>query len=777
MKNVVLNDLPNTLLVNTQELDLSDINSSTALRDTTVPEILFITSYPPRECGIATYSKDLMEALSNKFNNSFNISVCALEAGHEQYNYKTHPKYILNTNCENSYTKTVLRINRDPNIEMVVIQHEFGFFAKYEREFQHFIVSIHKPVIIVFHTILPNPDNAVKQKVKAIVNTAASVIVMTNSSADILLRDYQAPIEKLNVIPHGTHLVPRLDKTLLKIKYNLSDRKVLSTFGLLSSGKSIETTLDALTKIVKKHPEVIFLIIGKTHPEVIKNEGEKYRIMLQQKVEALQLHDHIRFVNQYLPLPELLEYLQLTDIYLFTSKDQNQAVSGTFSYALSCGCPVVSTAIPHACEVLKNGTGIIIDFENPSQITDAVIKLLDDDNLRSSITSNALHRMASTAWENAALAHAMVFEKFFDGSTKLQFNILPISLEHIKKMTTNFGIIQFSILNQPDIKSGYTIDDNARALVAFCQHYELTKQESDLRYIQLYVSFIKYCQKSDGSFLNYVNEAGNFTEQNNENLEDSNGRAIWAIGYTLSLSQILTEEITTTAQQVMQLALQHVPNIYSTRAMAFMIKGLYYANENKSLTIYNTLIQVLANRLVQMYRHEANETWNWFESYLTYGNSILPESLLCAWLAIGDETYKIVAKSTFDFLLTKTFTDKNIHVISNKGWLHKEKKITEIPLGGEQPIDVAYTILALNKFFMTFKDKNYQKKIEIAFNWFHGANHLHQIIYNPCTGGCYDGLEENYVNLNQGAESTVSYAMARLTIEKLLQQKEYIYSK
>ena len=767
MNNVLLRQLPNNQLEYASKF-VSEKNTNTKENKTALPEILFITSYPPRECGIATYSQDLMEALSNKFNNSFSIGICALEAGNEHYNYKTKPKYFLNTSCENSYAKTAFRINRNTNIEMVVIQHEFGFFSKNECAFQQFIETINKPVVIVFHTVLPNPNNAVKQKVKAIVKTAASVIVMTNSSADILLRDYQTPIEKLNVIPHGTHLVPRLNKPLLKIKYNLADRKVLSTFGLLSSGKSIETTLDALTQIVEKHPDVIFLIIGKTHPEVVKHEGENYRTMLQQKVQALALTDHIRFVNQYLPLPELLEYLQLTDVYLFTSKDQNQAVSGTFSYALSCGCPVVSTAIPHACEVLKNETGIIIDFEKPDQISDAVIKLLDDDALRNRITSNALHRMASTAWENAALSHALVFEKFFNESTKLQFKIPPINYDHIKKMTTDFGIIQFSIINQPDINSGYTIDDNARALVAFCQHYEITKETTDLHYIKIYLNFIKHCQQQKGNFLNYVNEAKSFTKQNNENLEDSNGRAIWAVGYTLSHSSILSEDINNLAQQIMQNALINVETIYSTRAMAFTIKGIYYAAKNNKTKGYKALIKMFADRLVQMYRHESNDSWNWFESYLTYGNSILPESLLCAWLATGDETYKLIAKSTFDFLLSKTFTDKYLHVISNKGWLHKDKKITEPPVGGEQPIDVAYTILALNKFYINFKEKSYQKKIEIAFNWFLGANHLHQIIYNPCTGGCYDGLEENYVNLNQGAESTVSYAMARLTVERLL---------
>jgi glycosyltransferase involved in cell wall biosynthesis len=266
MNNLLLSQLPNTLTVNPHGIVVTDKNVIPQENKIAHPEILFITSFPPRECGIATYSQDLMEAMSNKFNNSISIKVCALEAGSEQYNYKTTPKYILDTSCENSYAETAFRINRDSAVEMVVIQHEFGFFAKNEDHFQQFIEALTKPVIIVFHTVLPKPGRQLMLKVQAITNVAASIIVMTNSSADILLRDYETPIEKLNVIPHGTHLVPRLDKTLLKIKYNVTDRKVLSTFGLLSSGKSIETTLDALTGIVKQHPEVIFLIIGKTHP-------------------------------------------------------------------------------------------------------------------------------------------------------------------------------------------------------------------------------------------------------------------------------------------------------------------------------------------------------------------------------------------------------------------------------------------------------------------------------------------------------------------------------
>lgn len=730
-------------------------------------EILFITSYPPRECGIATYSDDLIKALNNKFGQSFIIRICPLESEFEKHIYKNDEvQYILNTDQPGAFSQLANNINDNTDISIVMIQHEFGFFKNKENDFVQLLHELNKPVIITFHTVLPHPSETLKINVQQMASVAESVIVMTHSSERILINDYEIQSEKISVIPHGTHLVPHPDKEILKIKYKLSGRKVLSTFGLLSAGKSFETTLEALPAIVKKNPDVLFTIIGKTHPSVVKQEGEKYRLKLEAKVTALQLEEHVQFINHFLPLPELLDYLQLTDIYLFTSRDPNQAVSGTFAYAISCGCPVISTPIPHAVEVLGKDAGIIVDFENPHQLAEAVNSLLSDEQLRKNISSNGLHRMASTAWENAAIGHAILFESKSNSRISLGYTMPVINLDHIKKLTTSFGILQFSRINQPDIDSGYTLDDNARAMIAICQHYELTGEATDLKYINIYYNFIKYCLQPNGYFLNYVDEQKEFTDQNNTtNLEDSHGRAIWALGFLISLSKLLPSELTIDAGLTMQKALVNVNKIHSTRAMAFVIKGLYYRNTiNKSVRGIS-LIRQLANRLVQMYRHEADKDWQWFESYLTYANSILPEALLCAWLATKETLYREIATSSFDFLLSKIFTGNNIKVISNKTWLHKKTKPGPEVKGGEQPIDVAYTIIALSNFYTSLKEENYFLKMRRAFDWFLGANHLNQVIYNPCTGGCYDGLEENYVNLNQGAESTVSYLMARLTVE------------
>lgn len=760
------------MLFNTEfSFETNSLNPANKTKDTQGkiiserPEILFISTFPPRQCGIATYSQDLINALEKQFSGAFKYSICALASDTElhDYNYKQKPVYILNTDEKNAFAKVAFSINKNKKISSVIIQHEFGLFAKNERGFSLFFNSLKKPVVFVFHTVLPHPSVALKEQVQEMAVVASTIVVMTKNACQILTKDYNIPDEKITVIPHGTHLATPLDKKDLKNKYRLAGKKILSTFGLLSANKGIEITLEALPAIIRKQPNVLFLILGKTHPSVVKQEGEKYRNRLTEMVIALHLERHVRFINEYLPLPILLEYLQLTDIYLFTSNDPNQAVSGTFSYAMSAGCPIISTPIPHAKELVDKNTGLLFDFNNAHQLADAALRLLNNEPLRKSISLNALHKMAPTAWENAAIAHANLFLGMHPGTMKLSYEMPPVNLNHIKNMTTDFGMIQFAKIATPDINTGYTLDDNARALIAICRLYENTRNTDHLMLINTYFQFIKYCLQRNGKFLNYVDVYKNFTKQNDaENLEDSNGRAIWAIGYLISLKEILPVAIIKEAEWLMEEAIQHIDKMHSTRTMAFIIKGLHYQNDARHLH----LIKTLADRMVQMYRHESGEHWHWFESYLTYGNSVLPEAMLCAYISSHDKVYRNIAKTSFDFLLSKIFLDDKITVITNQGWMYKNK-ISEKQTGGEQPIDVAYTIMTLEKFYTVFGEIAYKQKAIAAFNWFLGANHLNQIVYNPRTGGCFDGVEAYNVNLNQGAESTLSYLMARLAIERI----------
>lgn len=745
--------------------------SLTSANATPLPEIVCITTYPPRECGIATYSSDLIDTIQKKFGTSFKITVCPLISKEGQgATQGVFP--IIDLREPDTFTRISEYINTTANVKMVLIQHEFGLYRSREADFMSFLAQVNVPLIIAFHTVLPNHDDLFRKQVKKLSVLAKCISVMTARSAEILETDYDIKPNKIVVIPHGTHLVKYQDRDKLKEKYDLVGKKVLSTFGLLGPGKSIETTLDALPQIVNKNENIIFLIIGKTHPSLVKEEGEQYRDMLKDKIKNLSLENHVRFVDRFLDLPVLLDYLQLSDIYLFTSKDRNQAVSGTFSYAISCGCPIISTPIPHAKEVLKENMGIIVDFENPEQLSAAVNRLFEDTPLRKAISKNEIQATAPSAWENVAITHASLFKKLGKGEIKLNYSLPEIKLDHLKRMTTDFGIIQFCELNRPNIDSGYTLDDNARALVAVGDHYKLTKDADDLEYIKLYFNFIKHCFQHNARFLNYVDEQGTFTPQNEEtNLEDANGRAIWALGYLYGIKDELPAEFSSVIEQVnnmLEAFKQEIPNMYSTRAMAFIIKGLYFKYKQDGMKEDLGLVVKLADRMVQMYLHEQQEDWHWFESYMTYGNSILAEALLCAWELSGKKEHKEIAQTSFNFLLSKIMTKNGISVISNQGWLYRDKLTERTKLGGEQPIDVAYTILALARFHEVFPENNYDTKMRAAFNWFLGDNHLKQIIYNPRTGGCYDGLEEHNVNLNQGAESTVSYLLSRFACEKFL---------
>lgn len=739
---------------------------------TALPEILFISTSSPRECGIATYTHDLIQAIITTYQDSFEIRICAVENSDQKHDYPTDPRCLLVADDANSYIALSQELNADKNIKLVVLQHEFGLFESHKNHLEALLNSIDQPIIIAFHTVLPKPNEDHKNLVKNYAKQATSLVVMTHSSAEILQRDYEIPAEKITVIPHGTHLLEHTNKEELKREFQLEGKTVLSTFGFIGSSKSIETTLQALPAIIQKIPSTIFLIIGKTHPNTVARDGESYRHYLEEMILQLGLQEQVRWINYFLPTPELLEYLTLTDIYLFTSNDPNQAVSGTFSYAISSGCPVISTRIPHVEEVLTADMGVMIDFDQPQQLAKAAIQLLENKPLRTQMRINSLQSMAHSAWENSAILHVNLFQKIGGPIFEFKFRNPSINLMQMERLTTAFGMLQFSHINEPDPLSGYTIDDNARALIAMCEQYSASENSNDLALVRIYLDFIQFCQQPSGTFLNYVSFERQFTTQNEEvNLEDSIGRTLWALGFVLSKKDSLPKSIVSQADMIFTKAILCIEEIHSTRAMAFLIKGLYYANKPENLP----LIDLFAKRLAAMYAHEAAENWEWFEHSLTYANSLLPEAMLLAGLASGERRYQQMALQSFEFLLKHIFDSQGIHVISNEYWSENDKKPYQAhtkalsQVGGEQAIDVSYTILALHAFYQVYLDENYREKMQLAFDWFLGRNHLHQIMYNPCTGGCYDGLERENVNLNQGAESTISYLLARQTMEKIKQ--------
>ncbi|MCF4101123.1 glycosyltransferase [Gillisia sp. M10.2A] len=724
-------------------------------------KILYISSFPPVACGIATYTTDLIRAISGKFNQTFICERCELNDGGQA----SQSAYSLNPKIKADYVRLAAQVNRDNSINIIHIQHEFGLFGGTNGNYLlEFLSRVNKPILFTFHTVLPNPNEELKKLVQTLAAFASGIFVMTQQSVKILMEEYAINQELLTCIPHGTHLVKWNEKTTIKRSLGFGNRMLLSTFGLLGEGKSIETGLKAMPKIIAQFPNVLYLVIGKTHPNNIRNNKDEYREYLLRLVEELSIEDHVIFIDKYLALPELLKLLQATDIYLFTSKDPNQAVSGTFSYAMSCGCSIIATSIPHTREILNKELGVLVEIEDFQAIANATIKLLFNTSQRERMSINAFQKTRESAWENSAIKHVKIYNKHVYLSGNLTYDYPAVKMDHLKKMTTSRGVIQFSNICIPDITSGYTLDDNARALITFCMHYELYRSEEDLKYIDIYLNFIERCQTKQGNFVNYIDLHDEVHIKNGYvNLEDSNTRALWALGVTISIMDILPIAIQNRALKCFESCRSWLPGIMSPRAIGFTIKGLYFYQKSQPERYIKEEIEALAKNLITQYDLVKEKDWKWFEEYMTYANSILPEAMLYAYLATGKESYKTVALESFDFLLSKMFVDAQFRVISNQGWHQKD---VEAKRFGEQPIDVSYTIQSLEIFYKTFGIPTYKIMMEKAFDWFLGENHLQQIIYNPLTGGCNDGLEKENVNLNQGAESTICYLMARLIMER-----------
>jgi glycosyltransferase involved in cell wall biosynthesis len=739
-------------------------------------KMLMVSTYPPRECGIATFSNDIVKAVEVVFGNTLPFEVCALQNDKHQLKYSNEVTYILSAKSLEDCRLTAEKINMRNDIGLVCIQHEFGLFGgEYGDYLLAFLLALNKPIVTVFHTVLPEPDEKRKKVVQSIIALSERIVVLTNKSREILINHYGSQKAKIKLIAHGTHIVLWEQKEKLKYKYHYTGKIVLSAFGLISENKNIESALYALSEIVAQHPEVIYLVIGRTHPEIIKREGEKYRNVLMNIVQDLHLENHVVFIDEYLDQKQLLEYLSLSDIYLFTSKDPNQAVSGTLAYAMSCGCAVVSTPIPHAVEVLDTSTGILLkEFDNTAELKKAILKLIDNKELRMAMGRNAYSLTHASTWENIAIQYGLLFGELTNRAEDLRFNLPPIKLDHIMKLTTDFGMLQFSKFSQPDPESGYTLDDNVRALINMVMYYKLYQDDDALKLANTYLSFIEGIQRDNGWFDNYMNFDHQLTEQNSEvNLEDANGRALWSLGYLIAHKQILPLEMVQRAENCWNNAIERITDITSPRAISYAIKGLYDYQSTYPGQIINKHVERLTNILLHHYNINAGDNWFWYEDYMTYANSILPEAMMYSYLITDNERYKQIAEITFDFLLSHYFMKGELKIISNRKWF---KRNNEREFHGEQPIEVATTIVALDLFYEVTGNQKYKNQLEVAFSWFLGNNHLKQIMYNTVNGASYDGLEDMQVNINQGAESTLCFFKAQLIMEKYAEKLSVIKS-
>lgn len=374
------------------------------------PEILFVSTYSPRKCGIATFAEDLTAELTRLLKHEFEISICALDKRSNTDNYAAPVTMVMDGCRLNSCIAGAEAINRNPAIKMVVIEHEFGLFGGNMGEYVlAFLSLLTKPFIIRFHTVLPDPEVERLKLVRSICMLADKVLIMTKHSYRLLTSEYNIQAEKLSIIPHGTHFTPAANRVELRNRLHLENRKILTTFGLLSPNKGIETGIKAMVRIAAEFPDAMYLILGSTHPNLVEVEGETYRDSLEQLIRENNLTDNVKLVDEFIPTNQLLHYLSLTDIYLFTSRDRNQAMSGTFMYAMAAGCPIISNSFVLADEMLDKDTGIIIESGDEHALADNAIYLFRNEEIRQDMGKKAFMKTRNTMWSTVARKHAMLF--------------------------------------------------------------------------------------------------------------------------------------------------------------------------------------------------------------------------------------------------------------------------------------------------------------------------------------------------------------------------------
>ncbi|MFH1369099.1 MAG: glycosyltransferase [Elusimicrobiota bacterium] len=740
--------------------------------------IAYVSTFPPRECGIATFTDDITTAMDGLLHPAVKSKIIAMNT--DEVSAFKYPKKVISQICQDNpddYLRTAGKINAMDEICLVNVQHEFGIFGgEYGLNLLPFLKTVTKPVVLTFHSVLPGPNEKLHGAVRLITEHAQGVMVMTNYSKNILINDYGMEAGKISVIPHGIH--PRMysSSKLAKSLLGFPDKTVLSTFGLLGPGKGLEYVIEALPEVVRKFPNLVYIIFGVTHPNILRKDGESYRNSLIEKVRALGLSGFVKFYNRYFSVDELLQFLKATDIYVSTSLDPNQSVSGTLSYALGTGRPVVSTAFAQAKEDVTPETGMLVDFRNPAAYAGALNRILGDDDLRMQMGKHAYFRTRKMIWPNVAIEYLKCFSKHAAKLSAIseQKNIPKINLGHMSHLTDDFGIVQFAKLTNPDPSSGHTIDDNARALIVACKCAgkpadEIIFGDSSPRkrdifsLIRIYMRFIEHVSDDGSRFHNYVDSDRTINKELNrkDSLDDANGRTLFALAVAATTGAC-PQDMRDKAFGIFEAKFEKDISFDSPRANAYYIKALCLLHAKGKLLDgrdIEPVIRGMADKMVSWYNGSSSPEWQWFESSLTYSNGLLPEALLLAYQVTNEKKYMETGKTALDFLIRQSFIDDIYVPIGQAGWCQKGGKRS---FYDQQPEEAQAMVFALQAGLAVLNEPRYKRLMNRAFCWFLGDNTIKQVVYDCTNGGCFDGLGEKYINLNQGAESTVSYLLARL---------------
>ncbi len=739
-----------------------------------------ITTYPPRECGIATFTENLIrsiphEAEGKKEKND--IFVVAMTDKDGAYAYPDIVKYSIRESHQKDYLKAADFINYSADI--CILQHEFGIFGGESGVYILPLINRLKvPLMVTFHTVLKEPTFSEKAILTEIGKKADKIVVMSKMAVNFLVDIYQIPRRKITIIEHGFPEFDYENHDDYKKKFHLEDKISLMTFGLLSRGKGIETVIRALPRVVEKFPQVEYLIIGKTHPGVVRVSGEEYRHFLKRLVQKNKLGKHVVFIDSFLEEKDLCAYLSATDIYITPYPNEAQITSGTLTYAVGAGAAVVSTPYWHAVELLDKGRGVLFPFNDHEALADVLIDLLENPAKMKEIRSKAFNYGKKVTWPLQGKKYLKTAETAIRKHQKpknynekiIDPTLLPsLNLSHVKRLTDATGILQHAKYNIPDYHHGYCLDDNARALLVMTMVHERQKEPEAIDLMSTYLSFINYMQNEDGSFHNFMGYDHQYLDKKGS--EDAFGRAVWALGFLLAHAP--NDAFFQIAKHLFSRSIQQFNDLQSLRGIANTLMGInYYLKRFPWDEGMVNIMAGMADKLVKAFEKESDAEWQWFEPILTYDNGLLPASLFCTYEKTEQEKYLQIAEKSLSFLDKTIFESDHISLIGNEGWF---KKGGERAHFSQQPIDAMAMVLMYEKAYLVSEDKkDYLQKMFTSYMWFLGENDLRLPLFDYETKGCCDGLEEKGVNRNQGAESMLAYLLSHLTVLEAFEKEKTI---
>lgn len=749
-----------------------------------IQQIAFLGDYLPRQCGIATFTSDVLSAVAaaHPATACFAVPVNDIKGGYE---YPDVVRFEIEEQDLPSYQRAADFLNIS-NVDIVSLQHEFGIFGgPAGSHLLALLRELRMPVVTTLHTVLRDPNADQRRVMQELIARSTRLLVMAERGRQMLQDLYQAPPAKIDFIPHGIPDIPFVDPNYYKDQFGVAGRTVLLTFGLLSPSKGIEHVLNALPAILAEFPNVVYIVLGATHPNEIRDQGEAYRLSLERLAKRNKVQKNVIFYNRFVALDELKEFIGASDIYLTPYLNEAQITSGTLAYTFGAGKAVISTPYWHATELLADGRGVLVPFADAPAIANEVIGLLRDDTRRHAMRKNAYKLGREMVWSNVARQYMHAFElarleravlsrkSFATKTLDQQPQELPeLKLDHLARMTDSTGLFQHALFTVPNFSEGYCTDDNARAFILAVLLDEMEEEPESVRTLATtYAAFLHHAfDPKTKRFRNHLSFDRRWLDD--QGSEDCHARALWALGMGVGRSPYRSFQVM--SGQIFAQALPAVTEFKSPRAWAFSLLGIHEYLQRLSGDRFATQVRDhLTTRLMELFDRTAQPDWPWFEDVLSYDNAKLAHALILTGHATGQKPVLERGLQTLRWLAEAQMAESgDFRPIGSNGF---HQRGGNRAMFDQQPIEAQAMVSASLEAYRVTADKWWYEEAQRAFDWFLGWNDLGLEVYSSSTGGCRDALHVDRVNQNQGAESTLAFLLA-LAEMQLMQNSVTVFN-